>query len=553
MRNTSKVASLILAVSLNVAGCSSSAVFTGRVQPNPIENQLLAEIALERGEYLVAAQQYLNVARQSKDPDYARRATETAWDYGFDAYALLAAERWVQLQPESAAAHGVLGRLYVRSGAIDKAWESFIVALGPPEQRLDHDYALLSGDFKSVPHNGLVLYERFNVEYPGTPGITRSLAELAAQSGDIGRAIEAARETISLRSDWSATRVWLARLLLLQGEKASAFEQMAFAQEMNPGLEFELEFVRLLAVAGELQTAVERLQRVSERYPEDLMVVMVGAEILMQSGEFERAEELYLDMVSRDICFSECLWRLANISFGRGDIEGGISLLGQIVGGERLVAARLAISQAYRVLGNEEMALSVLDAFATDYPKLGLQALQPAASILLSAGRYAEALDKIGRALDYRPWDADLWMFNGAALEQAGKLDKAVDAFRTAYELAPERAATLNAYGYTLIIATRKYREAMGYIDKAMQLEPGNPAYMDSKGWALFKLGRRSDALLWLEKAYEMMSDPEIAAHLGEVLWVKGERAEAEEIWRNALNDYPDNRTLNATLEQYLN
>jgi Flp pilus assembly protein TadD len=531
-------------VVLWLAACTGGGLGAARI--NPVESQLLAEIALERGDYRTAVQEYLTVAQQVKDPEFARRATELASDYGYDGYALAAAERWVRLTPDDPEAHAYRGRLLVQRGQLDKAWDSLEIALGPSAERLDQDYALLANDLATsgAARQGLALYERFNTTYPDNPGITRSLGELAAQAGDFDRAVTAVRQTVALRPDWDDTRMWLARLLLATGDKASAFEQMAFAVEMNPGLERELEFVRLLAAGGELDSAQARLERLTARYPGEPSIPLVQASLYEQAGETEAAEAIYLALLARGIYRNESLWNLGIIAFARSDYEGAIGLFGQVNSGERLEAATVASSQAYLQLENPDAALQVLRDFAEFYPQRAAAMQPPQAQILAAAGRLDEALAATDTALEYQPWSTDVWLFRGGLFEELGRMDDALEAFKTASKLAPDDPTTLNAYGYTLTIATRKFAEARRFIEQALALEPDNPAIMDSMGWVLFKQGKPEEALPWLQAAHDSLPDPEVAAHLGEVLWELGRRTEAESVWTAAAAEFPDNTVL---------
>ena len=321
---------------------------------------------------------------------------------------------------------------------------------------------------------------------------------------------------------------------------------------MTPGLEYELEFVRLLAAADELQEAADRLERLADRYPGERAIALVGAALFVQAGELESAEAIYLQLLTSGVCFSECYWQLGAIAFEREDYEGAIELFRQVGPGDRMQAALFAISQSYELRGDTDTALAVLEQFAADYPKRAFTVLQPRATLLLGAGRYEEAAAASALALEYRPWSEDLWLAHGAVLEQGGQIDKAVDAFRRAWELAPGSATTQNAYGYTLTIATDRYDEAEELIRAALEQEPDNAAIMDSMGWVLFKQGRRDEARGWLEDAWAAMPDPEIGAHLGELLWVTGERDLAREIWQQADELFPDSRPLRDTMERFL-
>jgi Flp pilus assembly protein TadD len=547
-------ASVCLAVAA-LAGCASGSGPVTGYTAGPIENQLMAEIALQRGEYLVSAQQYLKLAQQSDDPEFARRSTLLAYEYGFDAYALASAQRWVALAPEDQLANGYLGRLYTARNKLDEAWNNLSVALGPAEQRTDEDYTNLSHELTGMgaPGNALALFQRFNDTYPGVPGITGSVASLAADAGDLELAIEAARETLALAPDWIGTRVWLARLLLAADQRSSAFEQMAFALEMNPGLEMELEFVQLMALAGEYETALERLDRLDERSPDSPELRRTKALILLQSGNAVAAQTELMRLVSDAYYVNECFWYLGQIAQQQGDQLQAIRYFGRVSSGPWLVSARLSISQAYMVLGDPDTALQVQRDFANRYPKQRFATLQPQAEILASTGRADEALEMIALALEYKPWDADLWMFYGGLYEQAGDYEKAIKAFRKAVDFAPQNATALNALGYTLTIVNNHYDGAFNYVSQALQLEPDNPAIMDSMGWVLFKQGKADEARPWLERAYQLLPDPEIAAHLGELLWQEGDQDGATDIWMGGLQNDPDNRVLNETIQRFMN
>jgi tetratricopeptide (TPR) repeat protein len=537
-----------------LTGCAGG---SQRAQPSssgPIGHQLIAEIALQRGQYQVAIHEYLSLAQQSANPEHARRATELAYEYGFDAYALASAQRWVELAPENTVAHAYLGRMYLRRNLPEEAWVSLDISLGPIDQRVDMDYMMLSGELadSAAASRALVVFQYFDAAYPDTPGIKGSLAGLAAQTGDHELAVAAARETLALAPDWGIARIWLARFQLLSGDRASAFEQMAFALEMSPGLEMELEFVQLLALAEENEEALERLDRLSARYPDSPDLIRMRGSLALQWGDFETAQSDFSYLLSEAYFVNESFWYLGQIAFLQENYLQAIRYFQRVSSSSWFLAARVAISQAYLTLGDGETALAVQREFASDYPKQAVASLQPQADILVEMGRLPEALETIDTALEYKPWDEGLWLYRGGLLERLGKLDASIESFRRAYELAPDSALTLNALGYTLSIAGEDYAEAYTYIRLALDQEPDNPAIMDSMGWILYLQGKPDDALNWLEQAYALMPDPEIAAHLGEVLWVTDERDEAIRIWTDALLKDPDSQVLNETTGRFM-
>jgi Flp pilus assembly protein TadD len=106
----------------------------------------------------------------------------------------------------------------------------------------------------------------------------------------------------------------------------------------------------------------------------------------------------------------------------------------------------------------------------------------------------------------------------------------------------PNHAATLNALGYSLTNRTQRYEEAAVLIERALALSPGDPAIMDSLGWVYYKLGQYAQSESLLREAHAAFPDPEVAAHLGEVLWAQGREIEAKDVWQDGLrrvNDHP--------------
>ncbi len=115
---------------------------------------------------------------------------------------------------------------------------------------------------------------------------------------------------------------------------------------------------------------------------------------------------------------------------------------------------------------------------------------------------------------------------------------------RTIIEQEPENAQALNALGYTLADRTARYEEALELIKRALKLSPDDFYILDSMGWVLYRLQRFDEAIEYLEQARALRNDPEVAAHLGEVLWIKGERDAARDVWETALRDTPNDKKL---------
>ena len=121
---------------------------------------------------------------------------------------------------------------------------------------------------------------------------------------------------------------------------------------------------------------------------------------------------------------------------------------------------------------------------------------------------------------------------------------------RTIIANEPDNSTALNALGYSLANRTERYDEALALISQALALEPDEPAILDSMGWVLYRTGRYEEALDYLTRAYAEFPDPEVAAHLGEVLWVNGDTDAATQVWQGALRKDPNHEILLSTLKR---
>jgi Flp pilus assembly protein TadD len=138
------------------------------------------------------------------------------------------------------------------------------------------------------------------------------------------------------------------------------------------------------------------------------------------------------------------------------------------------------------------------------------------------------------------------------AAEKLDRIDVVEANLRKLIALKPDHAQAYNALGYTLADRTDRYKEAKQYIEKALTLSPDDPFILDSMGWVLYRMGNAKEGLDFLQRAYTKRPDPEIAAHIGEVLWARGQKQDAEKVWRDASKGSPDNELLQATMKRFL-
>jgi len=216
------------------------------------------------------------------------------------------------------------------------------------------------------------------------------------------------------------------------------------------------------------------------------------------------------------------------------------------------VPARVRLSLILYRLGRTEEALSSLEQAAMSNPGVSVDLASARAELLMRMERFDEALALYSRELDRYPGDEELLYARAFLYERMDRVEDALNELRALLEQNPDDPIALNAVGYTLADRTDRYEEAYGYIKRAYDEAPDNAAIVDSMGWVEYRMGNNEAAIGHLRRAWSMSRDPEIAAHLGEVLWKSGDREGAEEIWFESLGENPESRVLQDVIDRLM-
>jgi Flp pilus assembly protein TadD len=172
--------------------------------------------------------------------------------------------------------------------------------------------------------------------------------------------------------------------------------------------------------------------------------------------------------------------------------------------------------------------------------------------LLRDAGRADEAVAVLEAALAAEPDQPELLYETAMLAERDNRIDVAERRLRRLIEVKPDHAHAYNALGYSMAERNVRLDEAQGLIAKGLELAPEDPFILDSMGWVMFRRGDLNGALTYLERAFAIRPDPEIAAHLGEVQWLLGRRDDAEKLWRTVAAQHPDNEALTSTIKRFI-
>lgn len=517
-------------------------------------HMLQAEIALNGDDYLLAATEYRKAAEQSENADVARQATRLAFDYGFNDEALLAAKRWLKLDPDSDDALLHLGQVQLRQGDMRDARRSFkkLIERGqqPAEQRLYSLVAFLSDE---DPKKADQLMRALSKPYGDSALAQYSTAAVAMQADDAEYAMERTQRAMELDPEWLKAKLLYARILLLKGETDEAIDYTAriIGDDPDPDPDARMELALMYLAAGRDDDALSQVNQVLLERASRTDALRMMAIINFRQNNLDAAWDDFEDLLASGDYTADALFYLARIADFRQQYDKAIRLYSEVKVGNNAVASQRRASALLAYENDDpDAALRQLAEFADSRPRYAVDMVLAEAQLLASLGRHAEALGKYDRAITYRPDSESVSLGRAELMLRMGRLEDSISAYRDAAKRWPDSSVTLNALGYTLADRTEEYVEAEKLIRKALKYDPDSPAIIDSLGWVLHKLGNHEEALVHLQVAYEKFPDHEVAAHIVEVLAALEREEEALELLVAAETEDPESDLLKDVRER---
>ena len=513
---------------------------------------LLAEIAGQRGDLGLSAQAYADLAKHTRDPRIARRATEVAIYARMPGAAIDSARIWYEAEPSSIPALQALTSLLVGAKRQDEAL--------PYLQKLLADDASGNGFLQlhrlfSNNHDKaqtLELVQRLAQPYPKVAQAHFAIAQAASGANDRELALAEVRAASRLKPDWELPALFEAQLLQSQSNALALQRLAAFLEQHPRAREVRLSYARLLVSERKYTEARAEFETLSKDFPDNADVVFAVGVLSLQLQDYSQAEANFKRLLSLPYRDKNAVrMYLGQIAEDQKNYPEALRWYDEVASGELYLRAQMRYAIVLNKQGKLDAARAHLHQVEVGSVEGRVQLLLTEAQMLRDAKRQQEAFDLIANALKSMPDQPDLLYDYAMLAEKLGRMDLLESSLKKLIRLQPDHAHAYNALGYSLADRNLRLPEAQQLIEKALQLAPDDPFIIDSMGWVLYRQGKQKQALDYLRKAYSARPDPEIAAHLGEVLWVAGERSEAEKIWLDASKKTPDNDALNSTIKRF--
>lgn len=525
--------------------------------PKLLYGMLLAEIAGQRGLLGDSAEIYRDLATETRDPRIARRATEIGLhSRRFDA-ALDSARLWHETDPSSQAARQALIGLLATQGRYDEL-KPLVADLLTDEplrlrQNLSHLNRLFArgGDRKAI--QGVVAELTAPHLQFAEAHYARAIAAFEAR--DLTTARKEAQRTLELKPDWETAALLRAQLTEDRDEALTALGMFIAA---NPqARDARLAYARALAADKRYADARREFNTLLEQGAADPAkqgdLVFAVAVLSLQLNDTQVAEKHLRRLVEIGHAESDkARYFLGQIAEEGKRWDEALKWFGEIGHGEHYLAARLHAANVMAKQNRIEAARQHLRESDAANPRERAQLLIGEAQLLREAGRLADAHAALTAALERQPDQPELIYETALLAERLGRVDELERRLRHLLEIKPDHAHAMNALGYSLADRNIRLDEARSLIDHALEIAPNDPFILDSKGWILFRQGQPQAALDVLNQAFNIRPDPEIAAHLGEVLWALGRKEEARQTWDTALKEHPANEMLAETVKRFI-
>lgn len=502
---------------------------------------LVAELSRQQGNDPVAAEYYLLAAQISTDPQIAKQATLLglkALDYPRTQQA---AKRWEQLSPGQIDVQKALVRLAARNNKPEEGIASLEFLLKESASR-DKDSEGFYGIFEllslEIEYPGtLALAARLTEKHAQTPHSFLCYARLALMANQSDLALEQINKAIALSPH--LTEAWLtkAQIYLSAEDAESGFKKLKEMVEQNPGnQELRLTYAKGLLTAKRLSEAKQQLLELFQQGSKDPTVTYTLALLALHDQTYTEAKKYLNLLLETEEYRSEAWFYLGRVAETESDWENAINYYKKIQEGKNYVESLLRIPLILAQQGKEDQAYQALSELRKNHKDLAPRTYVLEGEMLRNKNKDDQALTLYTKALLDFPDDHELLYARAMMAEKLGKIDLLEKDLTAILEQDPEDVQALNALGYTFADRAIHLEEASRYIEKAFTLMPDDPAIVDSMGWIRYRLGKPQEALGYLRRAFDMSPDPEIGAHLGEVLWVLGDHAAADVVWQKAQN-----------------
>ncbi len=515
---------------------------------------MVGEMAAQRRQPELAAREFLKALEIQPDPELAMRAASLALSAQNEPLALQAAKRWQELAPDEADPREAVARLALRAGKRDetlKQCEALIRGHAGGAAEGFRQVAQVLSQEGTRKNDALAVMEQLRAKWPELAGAWHAQSLLALRFGNVELAERSAREALRLSAGARETLLLLTGVLVKKGDIAGADATLAeLLKGGGDAAELRMGYARLLLESEHIDAARAQFEAVLAAKPDAHDARFALGLLELERENMNGAEPQFRALLAVDAFSQRAAYYLGRIEEVRKHPAEAVTWYEQVTEGEQAVEAVTRRAVALGKLGKLADGRRLMADMRRELPHHATRFYLAEGELLLEADAGGEALALYDQALKENPAESDLLYGRSLVHERLKNVGAAEADLRRIIAADADDARAMNALGYMLTVHTQRLDEARKLVTRALELTPDDAAVIDSMGWIEFRQGRHREARTLLEKAFGKVKDPEIAAHLGEVLWILGERDRARAVWQGALTRDPEHRVLRDTVQR---
>ena len=519
--------------------------------PETLYSLIVADLALDRGRYDIGLGNYVQQAHATRDPAIAARATRIARFLGASQAAMSSAMLWLELAPANDEARVIAANEMAQVGRLTEALEIAEPLAGTPAQSIFQTIAARASQTTDTQRE--ILLGEFSTLLDLHPNNSDLLISkgLLLQASDQHQAALSVAESILKRDPESIPAASLqARSLQQLGRSDEARSRLEAMLEKTPDNQrLRLDYARLLA-DDDLELARDQFVVLLELSPDDANYLFSLALINKELGDLDAAKAQFTQLINHPSRGASAHYYLGEIALAEDNSQGALDHFMQVESGPDFLPA---LNRAADIAIQQGDLASVRQRFTNlraTYKNQEERLFIAEAEILARHQMLDEAVTTLTEGLTFHANSASLLYARAMMNEQRNNLALMEQDLRAIIDQDTDNATALNALGYTLADRTDRYQEALELINQALSLRPNDPAIIDSLGWVQYRLGNYAEALSRLKEAMNAFPDHEVAAHLGEVLWVTGDKEQARSVWQEGLRLNPHSPIIPAVMKR---
>jgi len=526
----------------------------GHFSEDVLARVIIAEMAGQRGYNQKALNDYLELARETNDLNIIKRASRIASFLRDVPASIETGNLWLAKEPNSQEALRTLAFQMVAMGRYREAMDHLRNLLA---QGATIDFRLITNQ-TAIDNNAALMidaliadFEELTALYPANQSLRLGLAHLYQQNTQIEQAYELVRVLAQEMNDNPEVVILEVDLLEQMGNTALAEKRLEQGLRNNENhKELRFQYGRKLLDEQRYREAHDQFQIIVEQFPEDYDMLYSLALISTEINMLNEAKQYFQRLVENAQRLDDAHYYLGYINVQENNPTEAIGHFINVNSGGNFLQAQRSLAELMIRAGRYPEVKARFQNIRFRNPDYNIPLLTLEANVLLDKGLFNEASTVLNNAVGAFPNNIQLLFLRSVYAQEVNDLLLMEVDLRKIIQLNPTSPVAYNSLGYTLADRTNRFDEAYQLILRAVELAPNDPAIIDSLGWVQYRLGLYEEARENLDRAYELFPDHEVAAHLGEVLWVMGDKSAARKVWRRALESQPDSEHIRSTMER---